>query len=264
MLYIDQLGRKIELDKTPERIVSLVPSQTELLYYLGIKPVGQTIFCIHPESEFKSSYKVGGTKKLQLDKIRALQPDLIIGNKEENTKEQIEEISDEFPVWMSEINSVDDALDFITRIGSILGKSNECINLKLMIQSGLNRLIAPTYKLSYIYLIWKDPYFAVASGTYINSVLDRGGFINALANKTRYPEITIEQINQLQPDCVMLPSEPFPFKQEHVEALQKEVPKSHVVPVDGEILSWYGSKMLEAPDYLMKINSDIHKHANRS
>ena len=113
-------------------------------------------------------------------------------------------------------------------------------------------------------LIWKDPYFAVASGTYINSVLDRGGFINALANKTRYPEITIEQINQLQPDCVMLPSEPFPFKQEHVEALQKEVPKSHVVPVDGEILSWYGSKMLEAPDYLMKINSDIHKHANRS
>jgi len=264
VLYIDQLGRKIELDKTPERIVSLVPSQTELLYYLGIKPVGQTIFCIHPESEFKSSNKVGGTKKLQLGKIRALQPDLIIGNKEENTKEQIEEISDEFPVWMSEINSVDDALDFITRIGSILGKSNECINLKLMIQSGLNRLIAPTYKLSYIYLIWKDPYFAVASGTYINSVLDRGGFINALANKTRYPEITIEQINQLQPDCVMLPSEPFPFKQEHVEALQKEVPKSHVVPVDGEILSWYGSKMLEAPDYLMKINSDIHKHANRS
>ena len=264
MLYIDQLGRKIELDKTPERIVSLVPSQTELLYYLGIKPVGQTIFCIHPESEFKSSNKVGGTKKLQLGKIRALQPDLIIGNKEENTKEQIEALSDEFPVWMSEINSVDDALDFITRIGSILGKSNECINLKLMIQSGLNRLIAPTYKLSYIYLIWKDPYFAVASGTYINSVLDRGGFINALANKTRYPEITIEQINQLQPDCVMLPSEPFPFKQEHVEALQKEVPKSHVVPVDGEILSWYGSKMLEAPDYLMKINSDIHKHANRS
>ena len=106
MLYIDQLGRKIELDKTPERIVSLVPSQTELLYYLGIKPVGQTIFCIHPESEFKSSNKVGGTKKLQLGKIRALQPDLIIGNKEENTKEQIEELSDEFPVWMSEINPV--------------------------------------------------------------------------------------------------------------------------------------------------------------
>lgn len=264
MLYIDQLGRKIVLDKTPERIVSLVPSQTELFYYLGIKPVGQTIFCIHPESEFKSSYKVGGTKKLQLDKIRALQPDLIIGNKEENTKEQIEALSDEFPVWMSEINSVDDALDFITRMGSVLEKSQECINLKLKTQSNFNRLITPSDKLRYVYLIWKDPYFAVASGTYINSVLDRGGFLNALANKTRYPEITIDQIKEIQPDCVMLPSEPFPFKQEHVEALQKDLPQSYVLPVDGEILSWYGSKMLEAPEYLIKINSDIRKHANRS
>ena len=264
MLYIDQLGQTIELDKTPQRIVSLVPSQTELLHYLGIKPVGRTIFCIHPEAEFKAANKVGGTKKLQLDKIRALKPDLIIGNKEENTKEQIEELSSEFPVWMSNIYSVDDALDFITRMGSVLGKSDECINLKLTIQSGFNRLITPTSKLSFVYLIWKDPYFAVATNTYINSVLEHGGFTNALASQTRYPEITLDQINQLQPDCVMLPSEPYPFKEEHVEALQKEFPYSYVCAVDGEIISWYGSKMLEAPEYLVKINSDIRKNANRS
>jgi ABC-type Fe3+-hydroxamate transport system substrate-binding protein len=115
MEYVDQLNRTVFLAQPPQRIVSLVPSQTELLYDLGLgeKVVGQTIFCIHPHSAFKKATKIGGTKKLQLDKIRSLKPDLIVANKEENDQSQIETLAQDFPVWISDIITLDDALDMV-------------------------------------------------------------------------------------------------------------------------------------------------------
>lgn len=121
MIVTDQLQRTIEISDTVNRIVSLVPSQTELLYDLGLgsKIIGQTIFCVHPETEFKTAEKIGGTKKLQLEKILSLKPDLVIANKEENEKDQIEFLAENVPVWISDVNTLDDATNMIVSIGEM-------------------------------------------------------------------------------------------------------------------------------------------------
>ena len=119
MIFTDQLGRKLILEKIPQRIISLVPSQTELLFDLGLEEevVGITKFCIHPDSWFHSKTRIGGTKQFDFEKIKSLQPDLIIGNKEENDKEQIEELMKNFTVWMSDIKTLADACKMICEIG---------------------------------------------------------------------------------------------------------------------------------------------------
>ena len=136
MKYIDQTGHKITLNRQAVRIVSVVPSQTELLYYLGIEPIGQTIFCIHPSDKFDNARKIGGTKKLQLSKIEKLNPNLILGNKEENDKEQINKLRQRFPVWLSDIKTIDDALQMILSIGELIGKSDQALQLKKEIEDG--------------------------------------------------------------------------------------------------------------------------------
>src|ERR1700741_3198050 len=110
MHFIDQTGRKISIPQIPQRIISLVPSQTELLFDLGLdkEVVGITKFCVHPPEWFQTKTRVGGTKQLKIDLIKQLQPDLIIANKEENVKEQIEELEKHFPVWISDVNNLED------------------------------------------------------------------------------------------------------------------------------------------------------------
>ncbi len=124
MLFVDQLNNSIKLSNYPKRIVSLVPSQSELLWDLGLKDelVGITKFCIHPAEMFNSVTRVGGTKALDIEKIRSLHPDLIIGNKEENEKSQIELLSKEFNVWMSDINNLSEAIQAIELIGNLTHK----------------------------------------------------------------------------------------------------------------------------------------------
>ena len=124
-LFIDQLGRRLELKQKPSRIISLVPSQTELLFDLGLdeEVVGITKFCVHPEQWFRTKTRVGGTKQADLQKIRELQPDLIIANKEENEPAQIEELERDFPVWVSDVCNLRDALQMIKQLGMITGKN---------------------------------------------------------------------------------------------------------------------------------------------
>src|SRR5689334_18071707 len=124
--FTDQIGRTISLNKTPRRIISLVPSQTELLYDLGLSDevVGITKFCVHPEEWFRNKPRVGGTKQLNMDIIHHLQPDLVIANKEENVREQVEELASHYPVWVSDINNPDDAYWMMKELGSITGKIN--------------------------------------------------------------------------------------------------------------------------------------------
>ena len=252
--FYDQMGNCVTLNRTPERVVSLVPSQTELLYYLGTPPIGQTIFCIHPGQAFSEATKIGGTKKLNLDKIRALKPDLIIGNTEENERSQIEALSAEFPVWMSDINTIQDGLDMITRVGALLGKSNESIQLKLGIQSAFNRLIATKGRMQRVlYLIWRDPYFGVGSQTFVHDVLQHWGVENVLANQPRYPELSREDMIDLNPDVVLLSSEPFPFKEKHRNEILDFLPNATTILVDGELFSWYGNRMLDTPGYLEEL-----------
>ena len=247
----DQQNREVIIPNTPQRIISLVPSQTELLYDLGLKNqiVGQTIFCVHPAEYFKSSVKIGGTKKLNLEKIASLNPDLIIANKEENEKDQIEQLAKDFAVWISDVNTLEDALGMIKSIGEMIQTQNKASEIINQITQSRNDFLKQSKpKQTVIYLIWSNPYIAVGSDTFINAMLAEAGFENAIT-PSRYPEITLDEIKQINPDWVFLSSEPFPFKGEHKLEIDKLLGEKKTVLVDGEMFSWYGGRLVKAYDY---------------
>ncbi|MCH8331084.1 MAG: ABC transporter substrate-binding protein [Bacteroidetes bacterium] len=254
MYYSDQLGNTISLSEQPKRIVSLVPSQTELLFDLGLEEqiVGVTTFCVHPADKVKGKKRIGGTKKLQLDKIRELQPDLIIGNKEENEIAQIRELQSEFPVWMSDIISFDDAFEMIEEIGKLVGKVEESNRLLTEIVHSIEEL--PLFDGKRVaYFIWHEPYMVAGSNTFIHTILERLGMVNVFGDHQRYPEVTIKDIGKAIPELILLSSEPFPFAQKHVDELNLLFPDSEVKLVDGEMFSWYGSRMRMMPDYMRAV-----------
>ncbi len=259
-IYNDQLNRKLQFSSTPKRIISLVPSQTELLYDLGLRDevVGITKFCVHPEEWFKIKTRVGGTKKYDFEKIKALNPDLIIGNKEENEKEQIEELMKDYNVWMSDIYTLKDAYDMITRIGTLVGKQQEATNLKLEIESKFNQFQQPTANNQQLvsYFIWNKPYMVAGNNTFINEMLKVCGFKNVFEQE-RYPEIDAEQLAKANPEIILLSSEPYPFKEKHIQEFKAICPNAKVLIVDGEIFSWYGSRLLQAPAYFKQLIESI-------
>ena len=253
--FTDQMGRVVSINYPPRRILSLVPSQTELLFDLGLdrEIVGITKFCIHPEDKFRTTAKVGGTKKLNLKKIRELKPDLIIGNKEENERDQIEELIGEFPVWMSDINVLEDALEMINEIGNLTGKSQEAVLLSFEILNGFQTLkLAGGRKQTVAYFIWKDPYMVAGRDTFINDILNKAGFDN-FTELNRYPELSSDQLKKSNPDIVFLSSEPYPFRDPHVDEIKAICPAAKVIVVDGEMFSWYGSRLLQTPAYLQTL-----------
>lgn len=260
-IYTDQLNRKIELSSVPKRIISLVPSQTELLYDLGLRDevVGITKFCVHPEEWFRSKTRVGGTKEYDFEKIKALQPDLIIGNKEENNHEQIEELMKHYKVWMSDIFTLKDAYDMITRIGTLVGKQKEATNLKLKIESefyNLNFRNNTSEIRNVSYFIWNNPYMVAGNNTFINEMLKVCGFEN-IFEQERYPEITAEQLAKSDPELILLSSEPYPFKEKHIQEFKAICPDAKILIVDGEIFSWYGSRLLQAPAYFKQLIEEV-------
>lgn len=260
-IYTDQLNRKINLPSKPQRIVSLVPSQTELLYDLGLRDevVGITKFCVHPEEWFRSKTRVGGTKKYDFKKINALNPDLIIGNKEENEKEQVEELMKDYNVWMSDIYNLKDAYDMITRIGTLVGKQQEATSLKLKIESEFNNLNFrnTTSEIRNVsYFIWNNPYMVAGNNTFINEMLKVCGFKNVFET-IRYPEVTTDQIAKANPEIILLSSEPYPFKEKHIQEFKVICPNAKVLIVDGEMFSWYGSRLLKAPAYFKQLIENI-------
>ena len=256
--FTDQLNRTVEISYPPKRIISIVPSQTELLFYLGLDKeiIGITKFCIHPKNKFRDKLKIGGTKKLNLDKIRELNPDLIIGNKEENEKGQIESLAEEFPVWMSDVNNLEQALDMIRRVGDLTGKHNEAEELVHRIEKEFQK-IKQAKQLTVAYFIWRNPYMAVGSGTFIHDMLQRSGWINVFGARNRYPEVTIEAIRKNNPEVILLSSEPYPFKTKHIDEMKQLCPESKIVLVDGEMFSWYGNRLLEFPDYMAKLVKEL-------
>lgn len=248
MEYIDQLKRSISISHPPQRIISLVPSQTELLVDLGLeeKIVGVTKFCIHPKYLRKRKSIVGGTKNYRMEVIESLKPDLIIGNKEENDKSGIEDLMRKYPIWMSDIYTVEDNLEMIGRLGEILGAA---IRAKEIIKQLKSDFTVPLpRKGTAVYLIWNDPIMVAGVDTFINEMLGFAGFDN-LIGTSRYPEITIRDLSNLNPDFLLLSSEPFPFKDDHQRYFQSFLPKAKIILVDGEIFSWYGSRLLKAKSY---------------
>jgi ABC-type Fe3+-hydroxamate transport system substrate-binding protein len=252
MTITDQTGYKVELNGTPKRIISIVPSQSELLWDLGLRKelVGITKFCVHPEEMHKSIEKVGGTKKLDIAKIRALKPDLIIGNKEENEQEQIEELRKEFPVWMSDIYDLSDAFEMITSISQIIEKQIGAEKLVKTIRENFAKLDSTSFKGKKVaYFIWYNPYMVAAPNTFINNIIEKLGMKNAFSYLTRYPEVNASQIKGAAPDYIFLSSEPFPFKEKHIAELKQICPYAEIILVDGEMFSWYGSRLQYAPEY---------------
>lgn len=258
--FKDQMGRTIVRKEIPKRIVSLVPSQTELLFDLGLKEevVGITKFCIHPAEMFRTKTKVGGTKNADIEKIISLAPDLIIGNKEENKKEQIEELMKHFPVWMSDVKTMDDALAMIEMIGELVGKKEKAIALKNKIQDQFKNFKPDIRNKKIAYLIWKKPYMTVNKDTFINHMLELCGLKNIFANHTdRYPEINAEELKEANPELIFLSSEPYPFKEKHIAEFKTICPDAFVQIVDGELFSWYGSRLLQTPEYLKSLIKNI-------
>ncbi len=252
---IDQMLREVTFIFPPRKIVSLVPSQTELLVDLGLSEniVGVTNFCVHPESIKKEKTIIGGTKTLDIQKIIDLKPDLIFANKEENLQAQIEELTALFPIWISDIVTLESALDMIISIGDCCDKTLEAnvlcneITLKNIQYQPFFDTFFQGKKIAYF--IWRKPYMVAASGTYIDEMLKKLGFCNIFSEKMRYPIVTAEMLENTKPDFIFLSSEPFPFKEKHVAEFQKICPHAQIKIVDGEMFSWYGSRMSKAFDY---------------
>jgi ABC-type Fe3+-hydroxamate transport system substrate-binding protein len=249
--FVDQTGKTVFISAPPRRIISLVPSQTELLADLGLdeQVTGITKFCIHPEKWFRSKPRIGGTKSLNIGRIHQLQPDLIIANKEENVKEQVEELAGSFPVWVSDVNDLEDALSMIREIGSITWTTAAASKIIARIRHSFTGLPLYDSPRKAAYLIWKDPYMTVGHDTFIHSMLNVAGFENVFGDKTRYPVIDVTAIQQSGCEYLFLSSEPYPFKQKHIDELQIQLPGVKIMLVDGEMFSWYGSRLLYAAEY---------------
>ncbi len=251
-----------QLSYTPKRIISLVPSQTELLHYLGLEEetIAITKFCVHPEEWFKNKTRIGGTKTLHLDKIISLKPDLIIANKEENVKEQVEQLAEKFPVWVTDVNNLTDAYTMIIDIGLLTGRKNAAEELIGCIKNKFElvfQIVNANNRISAVYLIWKNPFMTIGGDTFISSMLEKAGLMNVYCNQTRYPEIALSELKNTDCELILLSSEPYPFKQKDIDELQKELPGKKIMLVDGEMFSWYGSRLLQASEYYTWLQKNV-------
>tara|TARA_R110002049_G_scaffold34829_1_gene113027 strand:+ start:1850 stop:2626 length:777 start_codon:yes stop_codon:yes gene_type:complete len=256
----DQLKRDIQLKKTPKRIISLVPSQTELLVDLGLEAsiVGVTKFCVHPKHLRMSKAVVGGTKQINVEKIKALRPDIILCNKEENTKEIIESLKDIAPIHVSEIYNLEDCFELINMYGEIFNIKRTTSTLVSNIQlerEAFQLQFQNIDKLKVAYFIWKKPWMVAASENFIDAMITEAGFVNVFKDDKRYPEVNLSNPKFKEADLIFLSSEPFPFKDEHVLELKAKFPEKIIKIVDGELFSWYGSRLLKSYKYFETLNN---------
>lgn len=239
------------------KIISLVPSITETLFDFGLTEteiIGRTKFCIHPEHSVKKVTVIGGTKNLNLEKIRNLQPDLIIANREENEKLQVEELEKEFKVWVTDIKNLHDNENFLLELGSLFNKEENAQNYIEKTRTIFENISKEPSKKT-AYLIWKDPYMTVGNDTFIHHMMEHLGFENIFKNQKRYPIVSIEDMHAAE--YILLSSEPFPFREKHIAKLQKEIPSAKIILVEGEAFSWYGTPLVKWESYYRSLNSNL-------
>jgi ABC-type Fe3+-hydroxamate transport system substrate-binding protein len=252
----DGLGCEVSLPGPARRIVSLVPSQTELLYDLGLdaEVVGITRFCVHPPHWRRTKTRIGGTKDVRVERVRSLSPDLVIANREENVQEQVEAIRGFCPVWTSDVNDLAGALEMIRSIGRLTGKAAEAGRMAHSIEDAFTAFRRVEGSVRTAYLIWKDPWMAVGGDTFIHDMMQRCGFINVFADRPRYPVTTLSELSESGVGLVLLSSEPYPFRERDLEAVRREIPGAEARLVDGEMFSWYGSRLRESVHYLFDMS----------
>ncbi|GAB0157084.1 helical backbone metal receptor [Chryseobacterium sp. Alg-005] len=239
------------------KVISLVPSITEALFDLGLtehEVIGRTKFCIHPHDKIRNVEIIGGTKNINIEKIKSLQPDLILANKEENVKEQVEALMEDFRVIVTHVETVEDNYYLVKSLGQVFHQEEKAKAYNLKIYEVLNQAkINSNIKVAY--LIWKNPYMTIGSDTFIHHILTEIGFENSFKNQTRYPEITVEDLSET--DIIMLSSEPFPFKEKHIEELNVFYPDKKIMIVDGEAFSWYGTHIAKCESYFKELLAEI-------
>jgi ABC-type Fe3+-hydroxamate transport system substrate-binding protein len=262
----DQTGNLVSIPFPPKRIISLVPSLTELLFDLGLtdEVVGITKFCVHPEEWFSSKTRIGGTKQVNLPLIESLKPDLIIASKEENVKEQVEALQQFCTVYCSDITNLQESYEVIEHLGFLTDRIDKATHLINNIQNSFKELPVSKKLIRTAYLIWQEPYMTVGSDTFICHMMQLAGFENVFETEQRYPVLTIEELMRRDVEVVLFSSEPFPFKQKHLDAFRqawlqqssnRQLPVCKIV--DGEIFSWYGSRTLYAADYFIKLRESL-------
>jgi len=256
----DQLGRVVNLPEKPLRIVSLVPSQTELLIALGLEKnlVGITKFCVHPKHLISIKRVVGGTKNLNYTKIAALKPTIILCNKEENTKEIVATLEKNYPVHVSDVMNLSDAYALIVAYGKMFSCQEKAAAIIHKIKEenvAFTKEISPLRLRKVLYMIWQKPWMAAGKDTFIDAMLQLNGYQNCITTAARYPELSNAAIRKLNPDCVFLSSEPFPFAEKHCASLQEILPQAKIKLVDGEFFSWYGSRLIDAFRYFKTLHA---------
>ena len=256
----DQLGRNLKLQAIPKRVVCLVPSLTELLVDLGLKNqlVGLTKFCVHPENLRKEKVVVGGTKSVHIKRLADLKPDFILCNKEENTPQIVADCAEIAPVYVSDIVAFEELYTLLKDLGEVfqIQTKTQMLTQTLQKQIATFRLrSAPFQKRLVAYVIWNEPLMVAGDRTFIQTLLELCNFQNAFAHENqRYPVIQKSDLKDL--DLILLSSEPFPFKEKHIEAFKRHT-RANILCVDGEYFNWYGSRLLKAFDYFEKLLTQI-------
>lgn len=251
------------------RIISLIPSQTELLSDLNLdnQVVGITKFCVHPDRWFRTKTRVGGTKNIHFEIIDTLSPDLIIANKEENVKEQIETLAEKYNVWLTDVNNLGGALNLIVDTGKVTNREKEGIQIATRIREGFDDLDKDNQNrkpISAAYFIWKDPFMVAANNTFINEMMKYCGLKNIFNDQSRYPEISLKDVRDRGCRLILLSSEPYPFKEKHYKEIMQELPGINIQLVDGEMFSWYGSHLLKSIKYFQSFKEEVNEIISKS
>ena len=256
----DALDRTVTLPAPPQRIVSLVPSQTELLAHLGLaeQVVGITRFCVRPDDWRDQKHIVGGTKEVDVQRVEALAPDLILANQEENTLEDVEALADLASVYVTDVPTVETACAMIRAVGTLLDRADAARQLAATIQQRFDALDGHP-PIQTAYLIWREPFMTVGRDTIIHDIMARGGFVNVFGDRTRYPEVSPAALSTADPDVLLLPDEPFPFPQKprFSADLREALPDTPLHFVNGQLFSWYGPRLLDTPDYLRSLRTAL-------
>lgn len=241
-------------DPARPRIVSLVPSITELLCDLGLAAelVGRTGFCVHPWETVRRIPKVGGTKDVKLERVRELRPTHVVVNVDENLREDAEAIAEFAEVLVTHPTEPRDNLDLYRQMGAAFGREDGAERLCAEFEAAYERATAVERPpRDVLYLIWREPWMTVAPETYIAQTLALFNWRTQPADAAdRYPEIDLAAFAG-RVDRVLLSSEPYHFKEEHLEETGGLVPGAEVSLIDGEMTSWYGSRAIQGLDYLV-------------
>jgi ABC-type Fe3+-hydroxamate transport system substrate-binding protein len=254
---VDASGVALELAAAPRRIVSLIPSTTELLCALGLADalVGVTVYCVEPRDVVRGKTRVGGEKDPDLVAIRALAPDLVVANIEENRREDVDALrAAGIPVWVTYPRTVAEGLAMIRDLGDVTGareRAGAMLDELEPLYRRVRERAAARRPVRVFYPIWRRPWMTIGADTYVHDLLSTCGGANVFADRIRYPTVSLEEMAARAPEVIVLPDEPFRFRRAHIADFDAfptvpAVRDRRIHLVDGKPFSWHGPRLAEA------------------